>query len=79
MENEQKRVELNLKGASCASCVYTIEHAGRKIKGIGDIKVDSVRSKIILELDGREKNGDPVDSVIRIVRTIGYEAERSQG
>ncbi len=79
MNNEQKTVELDLKGAHCSSCVYTIEHAGRKIKGISDIKVDSVRSKIILQLDDKQKKGDPVESVINIVRTIGYEAERPSG
>lgn len=79
MIKEQKQVELDLKGAHCSSCVYTIEHAGRKIKGISDIKVDSVRSKIILQLDDKQIKGDPVESVIQIVRTIGYEAERPSG
>ncbi len=79
MSKENRTVELDLKGAHCSSCVYTIEHAGRKIKGISDIKVDSVRSKIVLKLDDKQEKGDPVESVIQIVRTIGYEAARPSG
>jgi copper chaperone CopZ len=36
-----KNAVLDLEGAHCAFCVYTIEHLGRKVQGVKDIKVNT--------------------------------------
>lgn len=66
-----KNIKLDLTGATCASCAYTIEHMGRKIKGIDNIHVDASISKINIEYDG---NPDVIDKVINIVSRLGYKA-----
>jgi cation transport ATPase len=80
MKDKPKPIELDLQGASCASCIFAIEHAGRKIKGVKDIKVDSLRSKIVINLDEKENDNQTeiTDRVIKIVRTIGYDAQHPQ-
>ncbi len=68
---EIKEGVLALKGATCASCAYTIEHVGRKIKGIEDIQVDSGQSKIFVKYEG---DGEVLERVRNIIRTVGYDA-----
>jgi copper chaperone CopZ len=62
---------LSLDGAHCASCAYTIEHLGRKIKGIEDIRVRTDEQKAYVEYDGPD---DLLDEVAKIVDRIGYSA-----
>ena len=53
LENKNlKNATMDLKGAHCASCVYTIEHVGRKIQGVEDIKVDAGKREIKVIYDG---------------------------
>lgn len=66
-----KNAIFNLTGATCASCAYTIEHIGRKTKGIKNIKVDVKESKINLEYDG---SPDIINKIIDMVDKLGYEA-----
>ncbi len=68
----QRKGILKLNGANCASCAYTIEHAGRKIKGIKDIHVDGGASRVYIDYDG---DAEVLDKVAKIVDTIGYEAK----
>ena len=67
-----KKGILSLKGANCASCVYTIEHVGRKIKGIEEIRVQAGEQKVYVDYSG---DRDVLEKVASIVKTIGYEAE----
>ena len=67
----KKKGILSLDGAHCASCAYTIEHVGRKIKGISDIRVYSGEQRIHVEYDG---SPDVLDKVAGIVKNIGYSA-----
>ena len=62
---------LALEGAHCASCVYTIEHAGRKIKGINDVRVLAGEHRVIVEYQGSES---VLDKIADIVRRIGHDA-----
>lgn len=62
---------LDLDGASCTSCVYTIEHLGKRIRGVKDIFVDRGTSQIQLDYDG---NQETVEKLISIVQKIGYNA-----
>ena len=63
---------LNLEGANCPSCVYTIEHLGRKIDGVEDVMVDVNAKEIRVDYQGDRK---VLDDVSRIVSKLGYSAE----
>ncbi len=67
-----KTAQLNLEGAHCASCVYTIEHAGRKVQGVDDVSVDVNDSTITVRYEG---NPGSLERISQIVKTIGYNAE----
>ena len=62
---------LALKGAHCASCAFTIEHMGRKIKDIDNIRVQAAEEKIYVEYHGSAR---VLDRIADIVKKIGYEA-----
>jgi len=62
---------MDLVGATCTSCVFGIEHMGRRIKGVEDIEVDRTNGEIRLEFDG---NPATVEKIVQFVDAIGYEA-----
>lgn len=62
---------LDLVGATCTSCVFGIEHMGRRIKGVEEIEVDRTNGEIRLEFDG---NPATVEKIVQFVQAIGYEA-----
>lgn len=64
--------QLELEGGTCHSCMYTIEHAGRKIKGIQDIYVEKNTNTVHVEYTGSEAC---LEGIQRIVKTIGYNAD----
>jgi copper chaperone CopZ len=68
---DTKRAILDLKGAHCASCAYTIEHLGRKVEGIEKIRVISDKQEIHVEYGG---NPGSLERVVEIVKLIGYHA-----
>ena len=63
---------LALEGAHCASCAYTIEHLGRKVQGIQEIRVRTAEQKAYVDYDGSE---EVLDKVTEIVERIGYSAK----
>jgi len=67
-----KKGILSLKGANCASCAYTIEHVGRKIAGIEDIRVQAGEERVYVNYSG---SSDVLDKITGLVENIGYEAE----
>ncbi|GAB6089680.1 cation transporter [Spirochaeta dissipatitropha] len=74
MQNDTITTRLQLDGANCSSCVYTIEHLGRKMDGVKDIYVDRATQQIELSYDGNEET---VEKLITIVKKIGYTAART--
>jgi copper chaperone CopZ len=70
--NDGKQATLKLEGAHCASCIFTIEHAGRKVQGIGDVAVDVNKGEINVIYGG---NAGSLERIKEIVRTLGYSAE----
>lgn len=72
---ETKQALLDVDGATCTSCVYTIEHVGRKMKGVKECYVDRNTSQIQLEYDG---NQSTLDDIIQLVDKIGYTAVVNQ-
>ena len=62
---------LDITGATCSSCAYTIEHAGRKIQGVEKIFVDVNAKEVHVSYDG---NRESLEKVAQIVHTLGYDA-----
>lgn len=69
--NENHQAVLDLQGGTCTSCTITIEHAGRRIKGVSDIFVDRGTNTIQVAYDG---NRTVLDQIVNLVDRIGYEA-----
>jgi len=66
-----KTAILDVNGANCASCAYAIEHLGRKIQGVTDIKVDAANQEIQVWYGG---NPGSLERISEVVRRLGYEA-----
>jgi len=64
---------LNIQGADCASCVFTIEYNGRKIDGVKDIHVDVNSHEIHVDYQGEKKA--VLESISNIVSKLGYQAQ----
>jgi Cu+-exporting ATPase len=63
---------LNISGAHCGSCVYAIEHVGRKLPGVKEVRVDVNTEKITVEYDG---DSVVLDRICELVLRIGHESE----
>lgn len=61
---------LKVEGAHCASCAYAIEHAGRRVSGVEDVRVDIARHEIRIEYNGV---AETLTRFQEVVRTIGCE------
>ena len=68
----EKNAVLDLHGAHCASCVYTIEHLGRKVQGVSEVRVDAAKQEIHVRYGG---NPGSLERIAEVVRRLGYEAE----
>ena len=68
---EMKTATLDLNGAHCASCAYTIEHLGRKVQGVKDVHVVTGKQEIHVSYKG---NPGSLEKIVEIVRHLGYEA-----
>lgn len=66
-----KSAVLELSGGRCASCAYTIEHLGRKVQGVTEVRVDSASGEIRVRYEG---NPGSLERIAQIVRRLGYEA-----
>ena len=67
-----KTAILDVNGANCASCVYAIEHLGRKVQGVTEVKVDAAQQEIHVEYEG---NPGSLERIAEVVRRLGYQAE----
>jgi copper chaperone CopZ len=68
---QSKKAILDLEGAHCASCAYTIEHLGRKVDGVRDIRVVTATGEAHVDYEG---NPGSLEKIVDIVKHIGYEA-----
>ncbi len=62
---------LDVEGASCPSCVFTIEKLGRKIPGVSEVRVDVARHEIGVDYDGAPGT---LEKIAQIVGRLGYSA-----
>jgi copper chaperone CopZ len=67
-----KRAVIRTNGANCPSCAFTIEHLGRKVQGVSDVKVDTSLLAIRVEYEG---NPGSLERIAEIVRRLGYSAD----
>jgi copper chaperone CopZ len=70
-EKKYKKAIIDVKGADCTSCVYAIEHVGRKVQGIKDVHVDIRLHEIHVSYTG---NPGSLENIVKIVHTLGYDA-----
>ncbi len=62
---------LDVRGANCPSCLFTIEKLGRKMPGVSADRVDLVRAGIRVAYDGAPGT---LESIAEIVSRLGYPA-----
>jgi copper chaperone CopZ len=68
---------LDVNGARCASCSFAIEHMGRKVPGVEEVRVHPDSQEIHVRYGG---DPESLEQIIRIVARLGYEARlRSNG
>jgi len=74
---DAKTAILDVNGARCASCTYAIEHMGRKVPGVQEVRVNPGSQEIRVTYSGDEA---ALERIIDIVARLGYEASvRSPG
>jgi copper chaperone CopZ len=68
---------LNLKGATCASCAYTIEKTGRKLDGVEEVYVDVVDKKVNVTFSESqvEKQDEVLKTIQKVIQKLGYDAD----
>jgi copper chaperone CopZ len=67
----EKTAILDVNGANCASCAYAIEHLGRKVQGVTEIKLDAAHGEIHVRYQG---NPGSLERISEVVSRLGYEA-----
>ena len=73
MEQERK---LQLYGANCPSCAYTIERVGKRLPKVRDVKVDVVNDQVTIVFDSasEEEQKLTLAKLVEVVQRIGYDA-----
>jgi copper chaperone CopZ len=72
VDMSDKSAILDVNGANCASCVYAIEHLGRKVEGVSDIRVEPSSREIHVRYAG---NPGSLERIAELVRRLGYDAK----
>jgi copper chaperone CopZ len=65
------RAILEVDGAHCGGCVFAIEHSGRKVRGVEDIRVHTADGEIHVDYDG---SPDALEAITDIVSRLGHSA-----
>ncbi len=73
---ETKTIILDLDGANCPGCIYTIERAGRRLAGVSEVRVDAGRQEVRVDCDGRPGVGEAVRDIVRL---LGHDARIRPG
>ena len=62
---------LAVDGATCVNCALAIEHAGRRIAGIHDLRYERGEGRLYLSYDGKQET---IDAMVNVVQRLGYDA-----
>ncbi|MFW6361329.1 MAG: cation transporter [Spirochaetota bacterium] len=73
--------KLDLQGATCPSCAYSIEHYGRKLAGVEEIKVDAGLSEVRVDMNIHDEAAQDatLHKLIKLVQSLGYDASIASG
>jgi len=66
-----RKAVLDMLGFGCGSCAYAIEHLGRKLKGVEDIRVDLAAREVRVTYDDEQL--DAPAELSALVTRIGHE------
>ena len=72
MENDRQGTQcgvLDVNGAHCPSCAFTIEKLGRRLPGVSEVRVDTARHEIRVDYDGAPGT---LEQIADIVGRLGY-------
>ncbi len=69
--NAGDKLDLPIKGISCASCVAKIEKGLSELTGVIDAKVNFATERAAITLDTNQVH---VGDIIRTIQDLGYEA-----
>lgn len=69
--DRSRRGVLEVEGADCPSCAFTIEKLGRKIPGVSEVRVDVARHEIRVDYNGASGT---LEKIAEIVGRLGYRA-----
>jgi cation transport ATPase len=67
-----KTTIIDMLDFGCVSCARAIEHAGRRVEGVHDVRVDLAAREIRLVHD--ESAGDTPAQLVAMINRIGHEA-----
>jgi len=67
-----KKVELNIKGMHCNSCVMLIKDALDETKGVADAKVDLKKNNAVVSYDEKSVTEK---QLIEVIKNEGYDAK----
>jgi len=67
---DSQRVELEVVGIVCASCVMAIENALKEVPGVIDQSINVVTAKAVIDYDPSIVT---IDTLIKTIRNTGYE------
>jgi copper chaperone CopZ len=69
--NDTRHGVLDVEGAHCPSCAFTIEKLGRRLPGVREVRVDVTRHEIRVDYDGTPGT---LERIAAIVGNLGYSA-----
>ncbi len=62
---------LDVEGAHCPSCAFTLEKLGRRVPGVREVRVDVSRHETRVDYDGAPGT---LERIAAIVGKLGYSA-----
>ncbi len=72
---EENKVTLNISGMTCASCSAKVEKKLNKLEGVSKAAVNLATEKASIEFDSSVIK---VSEMIKVVKSIGYDAEKAE-
>lgn len=63
---------LKISGIYCGGCTYAIEKAGRRLKGVSEVRVNPGKGEIIVTYEG---GPEVLEKIVEITETLGHGSE----
>ncbi len=67
---------LQLYGANCPSCAYSIERVGKRLSKVQDVHVDTANARVKIVFDSADEQEQKVTlaKLVEVIQRIGYDA-----